>query len=58
MPEEWLLPWLVNIRTAQGLEGLNLLPALKARLTREQRRLLDERAPLSITVPSGSQHNA
>ena len=54
-PEEWLLPWLVNIRTAQGLGGLHILPALKARLTWEQGRLLDKRAPLSLPVPSGSQ---
>lgn len=54
-PEEWLLPWLVNIRTAQGLGGLSILPALRARLTWEQGRLLDKRAPLSLPVPSGSQ---
>jgi ATP-dependent helicase HrpB len=54
-PEEWLLPWLGGIRSAHGLRGLNVLPALKARLSREQGRLLDERAPLSITVPSGSR---
>ena len=54
-PEEWLLPWLGNIRSAQGLGGLNVLPALKAKLSREQARLLDERAPLAITVPSGSR---
>ena len=53
--EEWLLPWLTNIRTAQGLGGLHLLPALKARLTWEQGRLLDKRTPLSILVPSWSQ---
>jgi ATP-dependent helicase HrpB len=54
-PKEWLLPWLGNIRSAQGLRGLNVLPALKAKLSREQKRLLDERAPLSITAPSGSR---
>jgi ATP-dependent helicase HrpB len=54
-PEEWLLPWLGGIRSAQALAGLNVLPALKARLSREQARLLDERAPVSIVVPSG--HN-
>jgi ATP-dependent helicase HrpB len=54
-PEEWLLPWLGNIRSAQGLRGLNVQPALKAKLSREQGRLLDERAPLSITAPSGSR---
>ena len=54
-PEAWLLPWLVNIRSAQSLSALNILPAIKSRLSREQLRLLDERAPLSIMVPSGSR---
>jgi len=54
-PEDWLLPWLGNIRSAQALSGLNVLPALKAKLSWEQQRLLDERAPLSLSVPSGSR---
>ena len=54
-PEEWLLPWLSDIRSAQSLGGLNVLPGLKAKLSREQQRYLDERAPLAITVPSGSR---
>jgi ATP-dependent helicase HrpB len=54
-PEDWLLPWLGGIRSAQGLRALNVLPALKAMLSWEQQRLLDERAPVSITVPSGSR---
>jgi ATP-dependent helicase HrpB len=54
-PEEWLLSWLGGIRSAEGIAKLNVLPALKARLSREQARLLDERAPVSIVVPSG--HN-
>lgn len=54
-PEEWLLPWLTDIRSAQSLGSLNVLPGLKARLGREQLRLLEERAPLAITVPSGSR---
>ncbi len=54
-PEEWLLPWLGGIRSAQALSGLNVLPALKAKLTWEQARMLDERAPVSIPVPSGSR---
>jgi len=52
-PEEWLLPWLGGIRSAEGISKLNVLPALKARLSREQARLLDERAPVSIVVPGG-----
>jgi ATP-dependent helicase HrpB len=54
-PEAWILPWLVNIRSAQGLKGLYILPALKEQLTWEQKWLLDERAPLAIIVPSGSR---
>jgi len=54
-PEDWLVPWLGGIRTSQQLSGLNPLPALKAQLSREQGRLLDERAPAAIAVPSGSR---
>jgi ATP-dependent helicase HrpB len=54
-PEEWILPWLADIRSAQGLADLNVLPGLKAKLGREQLRLLEERTPLAITVPSGSR---
>ncbi len=54
-PEEWLLPWLDGIRSAQDLAGLDVLPALKARLSWEQARLLEERAPASLIVPSGSR---
>ena len=53
-PEDWLLPWLGNIRTAQGLSSLDILPALRSRLSRQQQRRLDELAPASIVVPSGS----
>jgi ATP-dependent RNA helicase HrpB len=34
---------------------LNVLPALKAKLTWEQARMMDERAPASLPVPSGSR---
>ena len=54
-PEEWLAPWLDGIRTAQQLSGVNILPALRARLSREQQRLLEVRAPAAIIVPSGSR---
>jgi ATP-dependent helicase HrpB len=35
--------------------SLNVLPALKELLTWEQKRLLDERAPTVMVVPSGSR---
>ena len=49
------MPWLAGIRTAQAFRGINIVAALKAQLTREQQRLLDERAPVAISVPSGSR---
>lgn len=54
-PEEWLLPWLGNMRSAKGLAALNILPALRAQLSWEQARLLEERVPTSVVVPSGSR---
>jgi ATP-dependent helicase HrpB len=55
VPEEWLVPCLKGIRTREQLATLNLLPPLRARLSREQQRLLNERAPTSLLVPSGHQ---
>ncbi|MDD5169464.1 MAG: ATP-dependent helicase C-terminal domain-containing protein, partial [Syntrophales bacterium] len=52
-PEEWLLPWLKGIRTQDQLRGLDILPPLKAQLSWDQGRILDQRAPESIVVPSG-----
>jgi ATP-dependent helicase HrpB len=51
--EEWLMTWLKGIRTREQLATLDLLPPLRARLSREQQRLLTERAPISLLVPSG-----
>ncbi|HUL30060.1 MAG TPA: ATP-dependent helicase HrpB [Thermodesulfobacteriota bacterium] len=53
VPEEWLMPWLKGIRTREQLATLDLLPPLRARLSWEQQRLLNERAPTSLLVPSG-----
>jgi ATP-dependent helicase HrpB len=54
-PEDWLISWLGGIRSAQGLSRLNVLPALREMLSRDQARLLEELAPLSLIVPSGSR---
>ncbi|MCU0595708.1 MAG: ATP-dependent helicase HrpB [Desulfobacterota bacterium] len=51
--EEWLRPWLKGIRTREQLATLDLLQPLASRLSREQQRLLMERAPESLPVPSG-----
>ena len=53
-PHDWLLPWIKGIRNAQQLAALNIAPALQERLTWDQRRLLNDRAPVTINVPSGS----
>jgi len=53
-PEDWLLPWLGNIRTPEGLHALDILPGLRGQLSWKEQRRLDEMAPESITVPSGS----
>ncbi len=52
-PEEWLLPWLSGVRCRRDLAGVDICEALKARLSREQLRLLDVRAPVAVGVPSG-----
>lgn len=52
-PEEWLLPWLGRRRSSQEIKNLDILPALKTRLSREEARILDERTPAAVVVPSG-----
>lgn len=53
VPEEWLVPWLRGVRRAQDLARLDILSALRSLLPEQQMRLIDERAPTHITVPSG-----
>jgi ATP-dependent helicase HrpB len=53
--ETWLTPWLGGISRGEHLQRLNLHDALRALLTRNQQRRLDELAPTHITVPSGSR---
>ncbi len=52
---EWLAPFLFRVRSRRDIFGLDLTAALRALFTREQLRLLEERAPTHITVPSGSR---
>lgn len=54
-PGRWLAPWAGEIRNADQLAALDILPALRSLLSWEQQRLLDRRAPLSIIVPSGNR---
>jgi ATP-dependent helicase HrpB len=52
-PAEWLGPWLAGVRTAREIKSLDIRPALRSLLSREQRTLLEERAPVAVPVPSG-----
>lgn len=54
-PCAWLRPWIGGVRSMNAIKGINVLPALKSLLRWEQGRLLDERAPSHIIVPSGSR---
>ncbi len=52
-PEGWLLPWLRGRRSGRDMKNLDILPALKALLPWKMTRLLEDRTPLTIYVPSG-----
>lgn len=53
--EEWLAPYLGKCRTAADLKGIDLMPALSARLTWEHGQTLDRLAPAAITAPTGTR---
>jgi ATP-dependent helicase HrpB len=51
--QDWLAPYLANLRRLDALQPAALSEALAARLDFAQRRALDEQAPDAIEVPSG-----
>jgi ATP-dependent helicase HrpB len=53
--ERWLAPFLGKAGCLADLGALDILPPLRAMLTWEQARRLDEGAPTHLTVPSGSR---
>ncbi|MCT4558299.1 MAG: ATP-dependent helicase HrpB [Pelagimonas sp.] len=53
--EDWLLPYLTGVKTADGLKKLDLLPALRARLDWNQMQALDQAIPAQFTTPLGRQ---
>ena len=53
--ESWLAPWLDGVTRREHLARLPLGQALRALLTFEQQRALEERAPAHLTMPSGSR---
>jgi ATP-dependent helicase HrpB len=50
---EWLAPFLIGVTRADHLARLPLRPALLARLTSAQRRVLDQLAPTELPLPKG-----
>jgi ATP-dependent helicase HrpB len=53
--ETWLAPWLENVRTADDLRALDLLPALRAALDYAQTQNLDHFAPAHFSTPLGNK---
>ena len=51
--EDWLLPHLAGIKSAEGLKRLDLTAALRAALSWEEQQLLDRLAPGHFTTPMG-----
>jgi len=51
--ETWLAPWLDGITRREHLANLPLIDALRARLSFEQQRQLEEWAPPHLALPSG-----
>ncbi|MGA7828620.1 MAG: ATP-dependent helicase HrpB [Geobacteraceae bacterium] len=52
---DWLGPFLYGVRSRREILGLDLCTALRSLLGRKELRLLDERAPTHVSVPSGSR---
>ncbi|KIC35629.1 ATP-dependent helicase HrpB [Leisingera sp. ANG-M7] len=51
--EDWLLPMLDGVKSAEDWKRFDLLPALKAVLSWEQTQVLDREAPGSFITPLG-----
>jgi ATP-dependent helicase HrpB len=53
--ESWLAPWLDGVTRREHLARVPLEQALRALLSFEQQRALEQRAPAQLTMPSGSR---
>ena len=51
--EDWLLPMLTGVRTADDWKAFDPLPALRAALSWEQTQLIDTQTPAAFTTPLG-----
>lgn len=53
--EEWLLPMLNGVRSAENWKKFDLYPALKSALTWDQQKMLDRLAPATFVTPLGNR---
>ncbi|QFT59074.1 ATP-dependent RNA helicase HrpB [Sulfitobacter sp. THAF37] len=51
--DDWLLPHLAGVRSAEDWKAFDLLPALRARLDWDQQQALDRAAPAHFETPLG-----
>ena len=51
--EDWLLPMISGVRTAEAWKSFDLLPALRAALSWHQTQLLDREVPAQFVTPLG-----
>lgn len=51
--EDWLLPYLTGVKTAQDWKRFDILPALRAMLDWDRMQALDAKAPAHFTSPLG-----
>ncbi|WP_422033146.1 ATP-dependent helicase HrpB [Roseovarius sp.] len=51
--EDWLLPYLTGVKTAQDWKRFDILPALRAMLDWDRMQRLDVKAPAHFTTPLG-----
>ncbi|KZY36970.1 ATP-dependent helicase HrpB [Roseovarius sp. HI0049] len=53
--EDWLLPYLAGVKTAQDWKRFDILPALRAMLDWDRMQRLDARIPAHFTTPLGRE---
>ncbi len=53
--EDWLLPYLKGVKSAEDWKRFDLLPALRAMLDWDRMQVLDRAAPAHFTTPLGRQ---
>ncbi|MDO6508328.1 ATP-dependent helicase HrpB [Colwellia sp. 4_MG-2023] len=53
--ENWLLPYITNIKKISELKQVKILPLLSSLLTYEESKILEQEAPITYTTPSNKK---